>query len=186
MSDFKRQLNCQDINKGVLFLTEWCIVFCNKTVCIFCYLVSQSKIILNSPFWQTKRLCACYNNFCCLHCLDCVLFGSCSSVWAHRLLHRKRSLLCRSQQECRASRSAATQRWGVWQQRGRGQGGFSVCAHIPTQTQRCAVVMVSTALAPPYCKQRGGDRLLVLVNIISVIQQTWHCQRLAVLRHNQH
>lgn len=37
-----------------------------------------------------------------------------------------------------------------------------------------------------YCKQRGGDRLPVLVNIISVIRQTWHCQRLTVPRHNQH
>lgn len=37
-----------------------------------------------------------------------------------------------------------------------------------------------------YCKQRGGDRLPVLVNIISVTRQTWHCQRLTVPRHNQH
>lgn len=41
-----------------------------------------------------------------------------------------------------------------------------------TQMQQCAVVMVPTVLAPPYCKQRGGDRLPELVNIISVIQQT--------------
>lgn len=44
--------------------------------------------------------------------------------------------------------------------------------HTHTQMQRCAVVMVSTVLAPPCCKQRGGDRLPELVNIISVIQQT--------------
>jgi len=61
-----------------------------------------------------------------------------------------------------------------------------VFAHTYTHTKQCATVMVSTALAPPYCKQKGGDRLPVLVNIISVIQQTRHCQPLAVPRHNQH
>ncbi len=58
--------------------------------------------------------------------------------------------------------------------------------HTHRQTQQRVVVMVSTALAPPYCKQGGGDRLPVLVNIISVIQQTPHCQHLAAPRHNQH
>lgn len=60
-----------------------------------------------------------------------------------------------------------------------------VLVHTYTQTHT-VVVMASTALAPPYCKQGGGDRLPVLVNIISVIQQTRHWQHLAVPRHNQH
>lgn len=62
-----------------------------------------------------------------------------------------------------------------------------VCTHTHTHTQQlCAVVIVSTALAPLHCKQEGGDRLPELVNIISVIQQMRRCHHHAGPRHNQH
>ena len=136
----------------------------------------------------------------CVHVLICaLLLVPSSSMQAHRLLYWKGLSLCLSFSLVSLSWSAkraALQRSGDEECDNKEVEDKEVLVHTHahmhthththTHTQQCAVVMVSTALAPPYCKQGGGDRLPVLVNIISVIQQTRHCQHLAVPRHNQH